>query len=72
MCRHRFQFNLPEFEMKVLERDLDFASFQKKIIEPDLKWDFQEFCGRLKINWNFLDKPFENFSEFLSFQVKTN
>ena len=72
MCRHRFQFNLPEFEMKVLERDLDFVSFQKKIIEPDLKWDFQEFLGRSKINWNFLDKPFENFSEFLSFQVKTN
>ena len=72
MCRHRFQFNLPEFEMKVLKRDLDFASFQKKIIEPDLRRDFQEFCGCLKVKWNFLDKPFENFSDFLSFQVKTD
>ena len=37
---------LSETEIKILEKALDYASMQKKINEPELKSDFEEFCRR--------------------------
>ena len=40
---------LSETEIKILEKALDYASIQKKINEPELKSDFEEFCRRRQI-----------------------
>ena len=33
-----------ESEIRVLEKGLDFAPFQRKVNEPELRKDFEEFC----------------------------
>ena len=33
-----------EIEIRVLEKGLDFAPFQRKENEPELRKDFEEFC----------------------------
>ena len=38
---------LTDTEIKVLEKDLDFAPIQKKINEPELRSYFNEFCRRM-------------------------
>ena len=35
----------------------------KKINEPELKSDFEEFCRRMRIKWHFKNEPSKNFSE---------
>ena len=35
---------LPDDEIKVLKKGLDFAPIQRKINEPELRSDFWEFC----------------------------
>ena len=44
---------LSESEIKVLEKGLDFAPFQRKVNEQELRRDFQEFCRRMRIKWHF-------------------
>ena len=39
---------LSESEIKVLEKGLDFAPLQRKVNEPELRKDFEEFCGRMR------------------------
>lgn len=60
-----------ESEAGILKKGLDFAPIQKKINEPDLRRDFQEFCRRMRIKWNFRNEPSKNFSEFPSFKAKS-
>ena len=38
---------LTDTEIKVLEKDLDFAPIQKKINKPELRSYFNEFCRRM-------------------------
>ena len=38
---------LSEDEIKVLEKGLDFAPIQRKVNEPELRQDFEEFCRRM-------------------------
>ena len=40
---------LSDAEIKVLEKGLDFAPIQRKIDEPELRDDFQEFCRRMRV-----------------------
>ena len=40
---------LSDAEMKLLEKGLDFAPIQRKINELELKEDFEEFCGRIRV-----------------------
>ena len=40
---------LSETEIKILEKGLDYAPIQRKINEPQLKNDFEEFCRRMRI-----------------------
>ena len=44
---------LTESEIKVLEKGLDFAPFQTKVNEAELRGDFEEFCRRMRIKWYF-------------------
>ena len=40
---------LTDTEIKVLEKGLDFAPIQKKLKEPELRSDFNEFCRRIRL-----------------------
>ena len=40
---------LTEIEIKILEKVLDYAPIQNKIIEPELKQDFEEFCCKMRL-----------------------
>ena len=40
---------LTDAEIEVLEKGLDFASIQRKINEPKLKQDFNDFCRKMRL-----------------------
>ena len=63
---------LSESEIKVLEKGLDFASFQRKVNEPELRRDFQEFCRRMRIKWHFRNEISEDFNEVPAFSPKSS
>ena len=44
---------LPDTEIKILEKGLDFALVQRKINEPELRCDFEEFQRRVRTKWHF-------------------
>ena len=46
-------FALTQCLTLVLEKGLDFTPIQGKIDEPKLSKDFNEFCRRMRIKWNF-------------------
>ena len=54
---------LTEDEIKVLEKGLDFAPIQRKVNEPELRQDFENFCRCMRIKWHFRNEPSDNFSE---------
>ena len=48
---------LIENEIKILEKGLDFAPIQRKINEPELRKDFEEFCRCMRTKWDFRNEP---------------
>ena len=63
---------LTEDEIKVLEKGLDFAPIQRKVNEPELRQDFEDFCRRMMIKWHFRNGTFDNFSERPAFSPKSS
>ena len=63
---------LSETEIKILEKCLDYAPIQRKINEPELKSDFEEFPRRMRIKWHFRNEPSENVTEIPSFRPKSS
>ena len=63
---------LSESEIKVLEKGLDFAPFQRKVNEPKLGRDSEEFCRRMRIKWYFRNEISENFSKVPAFSPKSS
>ena len=61
---------LTDTEIKILEKGLDFAPIQKKLNEPELRSNFNEFCRRMRLKWHFRDES-ENFSEIHVFNPKS-
>ena len=61
---------LTDVEIKVLEKGLDYAPIQKKINEPELRRDFEEFCGRMRLKWYFRNEPSPYFKEAPVFAPK--
>ena len=59
---------LTDTEIKVLKNGLDFTPIQKKLNEPELRSDFNEFCRRMGLKWHFWDES-ENFSEVPVFNL---
>ena len=47
---------------QVLEKGLDFPPTQRKINEPELRKDFEEFCRCMRTKWNFRNEPSQDFS----------
>ena len=52
-----------------MEKGLDFAPIEKVLNEPELRSDFDEFCRRMRLKWNFWDKS-ESLSEVPVFAPK--
>ena len=63
---------LSDNEIKVLEKDLDFAPIQRRINEPELRSDFGEFCRRMRIKWSFRNELILDFSEKPAFHIKSS
>ena len=63
---------LTETEIKVLEKDLDYAPIQKKINKLELRKDFSEFCRRIRSKWYFRNDPTPQFSEVPCFKTKSS
>ena len=63
---------LSDPEIKVLEKALDFAPIQRKINEPKLREDFEEFCRCIRVKWHFRNEPSESFSNKTAFSLKSN
>ena len=59
-------------EIRVLEKGLDFAPFQKKINEPELRRDFKEFCRRMRLKWYFRNEPTPEFNYRPAFSPKSS
>ena len=62
---------LSDAEIKILEKGLDFAPIQRKINEPELRKDFEEFCRRMRIKWYFRNEPTSDFSNIPDFAPKS-
>ena len=63
---------LTEEEIKVLEKGLDFDPIQRKVNEPELRQDFENFCRLMRIKWHFRNEPSDNFSERPTFLPKSS
>ena len=61
---------LTNTEINVLEKGLDFTSIVKKLNEPELRSDFNDFCWRMRLKQHFWDES-ENFSEVPVFNPKS-
>ena len=61
---------LSDAEIRVLEKGLDYAPIQRKINEPELRHDFNDFCRRMRLKWHFRDEP-DTFSETPAFRPKS-
>ena len=53
---------LTETEIKILKKGLGFTPIQRKINEPELRSDFEEFCRRVWVKWHFRNEPSPDFS----------
>ena len=62
-------FNLSN---KVLTEGLDFAPIQRKVNEPELRQDFENFCRCMRIKWHFRNESSDNFSEIPAFSPKSS
>ena len=58
-------------EIRVLEKELDFVPIQRKVNEPELRRDFEEFCRKMRIKWNFRNDLSEDFSQIPAFRPKS-
>ena len=64
--------DLSENEIKVLKKGLDFPPIQRKINEPELRKDFEEFCRCMRTKWNFGNEPSQDFSVTPAFPHKSS
>ena len=63
---------LTEDDIKVLEKGLDFAPIHRKLNEPELREDFQNFRRRMRIKWHFRNEQSDNFGERPAFSPKSS
>ena len=63
---------LSNAEIEVFEKGLYFAPIQRKINEPELGEDVEEFCRRMRVKCHFRNKPSKSFSNKPAFSPKSN
>ena len=62
----------PDTEIKILEKDLDYAPIQNKLNKPKLRKDFDDFSRKMRLKWYFRNKATQDFSERSSFRSKSS
>ena len=62
---------LSDAEIKGLEKGLDFSPIQRKISEPELRKNFEEFCRHTRIKWHFRNEPTLDFINIPAFAPKS-
>ena len=62
---------LTKMEIKILEKDPDYAIIQNKTNEPELVQEFEEFCHKMRLKWHFHNEPIPEFSNTLAFNHKS-
>ena len=62
---------LSDAEINLLDKGLDFAPIQRKINEPELREDFDEFCRSMRVKWHFWNEPSEYFSKKPAYSPKS-
>lgn len=50
------------------KNDLDFVSIQRKVNEPELRQDFEEFCRQMWRKRHFRNKALDNFNKTQAIQ----
>ena len=63
---------LSKNEIEVLETSLDYAPIQRRINEPELKTDFEDFVRRIRVKWHFRNHSSVPNGQISSFKVKSN
>ena len=63
---------LTEAEIKVLEKGLHYAIIQNKVIESELRSDFEEFCRIMHLKGYFPNDSAPDFSDKPSFTPKSS
>ena len=63
---------LSDAEINLLEKGLDFAPIQRKINEPELREDFEEFFRRMRVKWHFRNELSESFIKKPAFFPKSS
>ena len=63
---------LSNTEIEVLEKGLDFSPIQRSFNELDLRKYFEEFARKMRIKWDFRNKPSEDFSNKPTFRPKSS
>ena len=61
-----------DIAIKVLEKDLDFDSIQRKFHESELIQDFAGSCRRMRTKWFFRNEPTPQFGVVLAFSLKNS
>ena len=54
---------MTDTEIRILEKELNFAPIQNQVNEPELRRDFEEFCRRMRTKWHFRNEATLEFSE---------
>ena len=63
---------LPDMEIKILKKGLDYVPIQNKINEPELRRDFEDFARRMRLKWYFRNEPSYSFNERPSFTTTSS
>ena len=50
-------------KIKIFQIELDYSPIQNKINESELRRDFEDFAGRVRLKWYFRNEPVSSFSE---------
>ena len=58
--------------IKILKKGLDYAHILNKVTELELRQDFDEFSGKMRLKWYFRNEATEDLSETLSFRCKSS
>ena len=66
------KIELSTVEIEVLEKGRDYAPIQRKINQPEIKKDLEDFCRRMRIKWHFRNEPTPPSNQNQSFKPKSS
>ena len=61
---------LSDSKIRILGKELDYTPIQRKINEPELRHNLNDFCRSMRLKWYFHDEP-DTFSETPALRPKS-